>query len=800
MNDASGERVAALTGRWLGSVVLAIFAGLGLVAAVKAAETLPGPEIASAWVVELAPAAGNWQQLLATGVEVVGALPPASYLVRGDDGALAAVATLPELRSLVPYGAAHKLDAALASLAQEEGEVTVDIVGFAGSSAADIAAALADGGLLLASRESGGRPVLRARTDTGGISRLAGLEAVAWIEAVHEGNLFNDEIRVVMQTERAHYAANQSFYNPIYHLGIYGAGEIIAMGDSGLRADHEQFLAPGKLLANYVASPGCGTLGDPESHGTPVANTLLGDSLGPLTADYRTANGLDGVAPGAQLVMQDIVDETGFSPSNQTTLFCDGYSVPDVLLDPATDQGAAIHNHSWGHMYFDPVTDQGWGSYGLASWELDDWLAKAGNREQVVVFAAGNEGGAWVQQGGLWYLQAVPRTISDEGHAKNIITVGASRNGNSRHLMYGFSSRGPTNDCGLATQQCPGGGRIKPDVVAPGSTTIHSASSEFTDGYCPDPVRCLSWDPDTSQYGYYGTSHAAPAISGAAALVREYFRRGFYPNHATDPPLAGPPSSALVKAMLVNASVLLKDSTAYAATQLVGASAHAYPNYDQGFGRPALDNVLEPAGFRRLMVFEDDTTRVATNGVWWRQPTIPDTWQAACSLLRVTLAWTDPPPALGANPVLVNDLDLEVSFGGQTYLGNEGLNGHVADRLNNVEDVFVPLGSQHGAQLRPLIRVRGTNVMVGHDQPFAVVFTYGPCLDTTPCPGPLAGGCYAGPGDVVPNHGYTVGNPCEDQHYSTQECVNCSDGPYPTCSPPPVQVPGQIKPVGGGHL
>src|SRR6185369_6984096 len=64
---------------------------------------------------------------------------------------------------------------------------------------------------------------------------------------------------------------------------------------------------------------------------------------------------------------------------------------------------------------------------------------------------------------------------------------------------------------------------------------------------------------------------------------------------------------------------------------------------------------------------------------------------------RVTLAWSDAPGTTAGSP-WVNDLDLEVSIGGVTYLGNvfsgaESAPGGAADIKNNVESVFLPAGT-----------------------------------------------------------------------------------------------------------
>ena len=48
-----------------------------------------------------------------------------------------------------------------------------------------------------------------------------------------------------------------------------------------------------------------------------------------------------------------------------------------------------------------------------------------------------------------------------------------------------------------------------------------------------------------------GTSMATPLCAGHAALVRQYFRLGFYPAGAATPSAALDPSAALVKAVMI---------------------------------------------------------------------------------------------------------------------------------------------------------------------------------------------------------------------------------------------------------
>jgi hypothetical protein len=70
----------------------------------------------------------------------------------------------------------------------------------------------------------------------------------------------------------------------------------------------------------------------------------------------------------------------------------------------------------------------------------------------------------------------------------------------------------------------------------------------------------------------------------------------------------------------------------------------------------------------------------------------------------VTLVWTDAPGST-VGPVLVNDLDLEVTAGGEVYPGNVFLGEYsttngFADEVNNIESVFLPFGSYDQVQIR----------------------------------------------------------------------------------------------------
>ena len=89
---------------------------------------------------------------------------------------------------------------------------------------------------------------------------------------------------------------------------------------------------------------------------------------------------------------------------------------------------------------------------------------------------------------------------------------------------------------------------------------------------------------------------------------------------------------------------------------------------------------------------------------------------------KVTLAWTDFPSTAAAATNLVNDLDLELEsplgniYRGNVFSGGWSVTGGTADRLNNVENVFV----QGPAAGTWTVRVTGFNVPSG-PQGFALV-------------------------------------------------------------------------------
>jgi hypothetical protein len=368
-----------------------------------------------------------------------------------------------------------------------------------------------------------------------------------------------------------------------------------------------------------------------------------------------------GIAPFARMGSTAIFGPTNFSST--------------AWENTAYGQGARISSNSWG------FTGTAAKRYDSSAQEYDRIVRDAqsgvaGNQQLIVVFAAGNDGSG-------------ANTVSSPATAKNVITVGASENvrmtgtdgcgiantgADSANDIISFSSRGPVNSTG-------GDGRIKPDIVAPGT---HIEAGVPQSNYDGSSVCDQFFPAGQTLYGWSsGTSHSTPAVAGGAALVYQYFlNQGL-----------GAPSPAMTKAFLMNS-----------ASYMTGTGAGGnLPSNSQGMGRMNLGRAFD--GVQRLIV--DQTQTFGSTGQTFQ---VTGSVATTSQPFRVTLAWTDAPGPTTGSPA-VNNLDLEVTINGQTFLGNvfSGANsttGGAADPRNNAESVFLPAGTSGNFT----ITVRATNI------------------------------------------------------------------------------------------
>ena len=327
------------------------------------------------------------------------------------------------------------------------------------------------------------------------------------------------------------------------------------------------------------------TLAGCDGHGT-LNSHIIGNYDDFSGFQHRDSAGYSygvGVCPfvmvGSSVIFDNSVPNNDFTNPNYPTMASDAYR-----------DGARISNNSWG-------SDVS-GDYDFEAQTYDQLVRDAragvpGNQEMIFAFAAGNAGPCNAPKSS--------QGIDSPGSAKNVITVGAAANvrslsfdsgGNSTN---GFDACGESDadaasaddiDCGSSRGPCADG-RMKPDLVAPG---IHitggvaqnspppsaggtgSALSCFdAEGVCALPNSGTLDNTNNffplGQEFYTessGTSHATPVVSGACALVRQYFINGSL----------NAPSAAMTKAFLINSARYLTgvsaNDTLWSRTQGMG--------------------------------------------------------------------------------------------------------------------------------------------------------------------------------------------------------------------------------------
>jgi len=422
--------------------------------------------------------------------------------------------------------------------------------------------------------------------------------------------------------------------------------------------------------SRVVAFTNCSTLADTsvgavDGHGALNAGVVAG-------YDQRTGSPYQD-ADGHQLGL-------GINPFGRvgsTAIFVPSYNIDGC---GGTDQGVILSNwqsgakistNSWGSTFPPSTYDDSDQAYDVGTRDADP--GTAGNQELIYIFAAANSGPS-------------AATVSSPGAGKNVLTVGASENvrggwtdgcgvgtsgADNANDIIDFSSRGPAP-----------GQRAKPEVVGPG-THIQAGASIYS-GYNGNGV-CDQYHPagQTVFAASSGTSHSTPAVAGIASLAYWWIEEGGAGAAAgTVDMIDGvtAPTPALMKAWMMAHPIYL-----------TGVSANdTLPSNNQGYGMPNIKEMFDATP--KVLV---NQTEVFDN----TGESVTYTWGVVdpAKPVRIALAYTDAPGALGTSPQ-VNNLDLTVEVNGQTYLGNVfdhqwSTTGGSADTKNNYEAVFLPAGT-----------------------------------------------------------------------------------------------------------
>jgi hypothetical protein len=618
-------------------------------------------------------------------------IPNNAFLVSVHSGDITSLASLPFVRWIGEYQPGDKLDRDLTGTsagmhvrqesASPQSQEFIDIVVHAWSTSTvnDVSHLVTQqGGSVSKLSVLPEECFIRVSTPADLIDDIAGITGVEWIEPYAEAHLCNDVVT-------SHNGINVKAVRSV--LGLTGRNQVIGHADSGidmgsLSYNHPDLAGQIKIAKAYGRY---NDWSDIHGHGTHTAGTLVGTGAAYQDAKFR------GIAYEARLVHQSIMDKD--------------YNIGNAIFDlyhlfySAYINGARIHSDSWG------VTTAG--GY--------TWMSKAADRfswnykNMLLVFAAGNDSSDNDRNGII-----NTRTVNAPATAKNVLAVGAAETwrypGPGGYTgftwvnlsRYGYPSDPVANDFisysadgyhrGIAAFSGRGSasdGRIKPDIVAPGTDIISCRSR--------DPEAGTGWGEFNSYYVYWGgTSMSTPVAAGAAALVRQFLveHRGI-----------SDPSAALIKAVLINGAVTLSPGQYGFGPQREIPSKS--PNNVEGWGMVDLEHTLVESVGGRITIHDDDTAGTGNTNAY---TVVLDNKKK----LSFTLAYTDYPASLAGKIKLVNDLDLVIVTPDAVH--HFSADKTQPDRINNIEGLeldAVPPGTT-------TVYVIGYNVPYG-PQPYALV-------------------------------------------------------------------------------
>lgn len=629
-------------------------------------------------------------QVRALGFQFLSYIPDDAFLLKGDLAMAEQASALPFVRAALSYEAGMKMEPELTRQGlfgfQDRAMVTVQMV-----EGADASPVLN----FLSGATNVGHGLIVGESSVGALWQIANRSDVIWLERYLPMRTMNIDMGVlaVSSAGPTGYESGSRLINAdaAYASGLDGTGQLVGFADTGLDSgDMGTLMADfqGQVKSGFAMGLGGSSWGDPMNHGTHVAGSIAGSGM-------SSNKGIRGTAPGAKLVAQGMWSDmmNNIMPP----------SIPK-LFEGAYKEGARIHSNSWGA----PNSNGRYDSWAMLA---DTWVFN--NPDFLPVFAAGNDGADRNRDGVI-----DEGSVASPGSAKNVLTVGASKNllmeggiqrrmaelrdGNNKwgaepiassmlsengQGMAGFSSRGPTAD-----------GRLKPEVVAPG-TNIVSARSKHPRAKPED-----SWGIYDDNYLYMGgTSMATPLTAGAMAIVRQSLQQKLGTASV---------SAALMKATVANTAEDLFPGQ-FGERSSGQEQPTRRPNNHEGWGRVNLATLVAEKNLSVL----DQTVGLATG----QEMKMTVDHRDSSKPLKVTLAYTDAPASANSTKTLVNDLDLTVvGPNGAVYFPN-GKNSR--DSVNNMEQIDI-LNAQAGTYQ---VIVKGTNVPQGKNgaQPFALVISTG---------------------------------------------------------------------------
>lgn len=336
------------------------------------------------------------------------------------------------------------------------------------------------------------------------------------------------------------------------------------------------------------------------------------------------------------------------------------------------DHQASFASYSWGQelpgttVSGVKINEAEDGAYDAFSWETD---FAAWNLDLFVVQSMGNAGS---------------NGMASEAAAKNPASIGGIYHEDTSDFSDDHWDDPDCTGC-EASIGATTDGRIKPDMAAPNDWILTTDTCD-----CPS-----SDDLDTTTPRFEGTSASAPIVAGAGALVQQMYNESVFGN-ATLSPTSGIPSGAMTKALVVNSGRSYSEEATEVPPEEQELNRPRHMRDVQGWGLPQVLDLYDDGGHTATV---DGSVDLATGSRFSLTYDLPNETVE----LRATLVWAEPPSAPFAPRILSDDLDLQVQApNGSEYVGNHGLrnSGYSnstpaplldADRLNNVENVIVPV-------------------------------------------------------------------------------------------------------------
>lgn len=393
------------------------------------------------------------------------------------------------------------------------------------------------------------------------------------------------------------------------YTGTTGVGVKIGICDFGVDPGHPDLREPSASKSRVdptFTSPSNG-------HGTLVAGIAAGNGQNSSTIGWSPFE-MRGHAPEAGLA--------SYAPFASNELkYRSAYGIDEVL----------VTNHSYAQNFEAEYLSDERGLDSIVRGELP------GVPSRPAVWAAGNNGAGPALEA---YVAPTAGYLAASGYhsilapAKNAICVGSVDTTDEQ--VSEFSSLGPTLD-----------GRIKPDLVAPGTRQHRSKGASKVDNGIHGPLA----DSGGSYGQDSGTSYAAPAVTGSIALMMQRMRvRGITVEDRY---------SSTFKAILVQTArdrIRTETPCGFVANPDTGQGTiyHAGPDYASGFGLIDTKAAVDWAGSPEY--WREGSLSAAGDQHYYRIE-VP----SGASSIRFTLAWDDIPGAYlktWQEPALEHDLDL----------------------------------------------------------------------------------------------------------------------------------------------